>query len=289
MSTESEGRFTSLLALLVATAAYSQSPQDERHFVDDPRPVAQAIMEITDSYPVVITYEDPRYEYSGDIRDVTEQVRNPLNPNAAASDRRVLVPRGGLLQFTYKTSPDTGQPSDMADALAAILEANDWADFGGRFEIRQSGDVFHVIPVQVRDAEGQWVHQGSILDTPITISPRQLNGYEALELILEKVSDATGIRVASTGGRFLNTLMPYTGRIEAQNEPARDVLLRTLHAVSERFTWRLLFGPDVRYYALNLRLVAAPAEPSSVPFEMVTPREGEPTPVGIPFHSQPPD
>lgn len=69
--------------------------------MDDPRPVAEAIRSLTARHPVVITYEDPRYEYSGDTLDVTEQVRNPLNRNAAGSAVRVLVPKGGLLQVSY--------------------------------------------------------------------------------------------------------------------------------------------------------------------------------------------
>jgi hypothetical protein len=40
-------------------------------YVDGARPVAEAILSLTDRYPVVITYEDPRFEYSGDIKDVT--------------------------------------------------------------------------------------------------------------------------------------------------------------------------------------------------------------------------
>ena len=44
-------------------------------FVDDPRPVAKTVELLISRCPVVVTYEEPRYQYRGDIRDVTLEVR----------------------------------------------------------------------------------------------------------------------------------------------------------------------------------------------------------------------
>ena len=45
------------------------------YIVDDPRPVAAAIDELTSRYGYLITYEDPPYSYSDDVKDVTAEVR----------------------------------------------------------------------------------------------------------------------------------------------------------------------------------------------------------------------
>lgn len=40
--------------------------------VDDPRPLASVTQELEWRYGWIVTYEDPRHEYSGDIQDVTQ-------------------------------------------------------------------------------------------------------------------------------------------------------------------------------------------------------------------------
>ncbi len=69
--------------------------------------------------------------------------------------------------------------------------------------------------------------------------------------------------------------------MEAADELARDVLLRALHAISERFTWRLFYGPDLKYYVLNLD-VAAERPNEQQPFVLPPPpRPGDPTPAFV--------
>lgn len=239
------------------------------------RPVAEAIRLLTSQYPVVITYEDPRYTYSADIQDVTEEVRNP---RAAPSTKRILVPRGGALYFSYEASVGTnGRPANMRNALQAILTANINGSFPGRFRIEQAGDVFHVIPTQARSERGDWVPQTSVLDTRITLPRQELNGYQMLEAITSAVTDATGINIG-LGLAGLNPFFNYKGYLQADNEVARDVLLRTLHSISDRYTWRLLYGPDVKSYGLNIRLV--PASKTSMQAPVVPPPvDPEQTPV----------
>jgi hypothetical protein len=221
------------------------------------RPVAEAIQKLTSQYGLVITYEDPRYEYPADIKDVTEQVRNPSNSRAQTSTNRVLVPNGGSLQVSYEAIVGTdGRPADVRNTLQQILNANDASPLPGRFRIEQVGDVFHVIPTLVRDGDGNWAAQTSVLDTRITLPREHLRGDQMLEAITEAISEATGLQI----GLGLGSVNPYThfeGDLEAHNEIARNVLLRTLHAIDDRFSWRLLYGPDVKSYALNVRAVGA--------------------------------
>jgi hypothetical protein len=223
--------------------------------VRDGRPVAEAIRTLTSQYPIVITYEDPPYRYSADIRDVTEEVRGPA---ARASTNRILVPNGGTLHFSYEAIVDTdGRPANVRNTLQAILNANAASSHPGRFRIEQAGDVFHVIPTQVRNERGDWITQTSVLDTRITLPRQETDGHQMLEAITDAVTEATGIHIG-LGLGSPNPYFRYSGYLEADNEAARDVLLRTLHAIDYRFTWRLLYGPDLQSYGLNLRTVEAP-------------------------------
>jgi hypothetical protein len=163
---------------------------------------------------------------------VTDAVRNPLAP---PSTQRVLVPRGGSLQASYELSVATGQPTDMGDALRRIVAASDAGPAGGRFRVLEAGGVFHVVPTAVRNAEGAWVPQPSVLDTRISISVHGVNGFQLLDAIATEIEDASGLRIGVAGEKFNNALARYRGDMEAVDELARDVLLRALHAISERF------------------------------------------------------
>ena len=203
-------------------------------------------------YAVTITYEDPRYEHSGDIQDVTEQVLK----SPTASNKRFLVPRGGVLQADYEISLDTGQPVSVAATVQAIVDAQNSLPVGGRFGVYQRGDAFHVVPVAARDSKGAWVEQRSILDTPITLSCAEMNGIELIDAILKQVKDASGVELGLSGTGFANILRRYKGSVAATGEPARDVLMRTLHSISPRFTWLLLYDPQLHLYVFNLAFAA---------------------------------
>jgi hypothetical protein len=240
--------------------------------VNDPRPVAAAIFQLIKEYPTVISYEDPRYVYSEDIQDVTDRVR----PNR--SGPRILVPKGGPLSVTYEVNANGKQPLSYANVLGAVLEAARVNPSGGRFAVRQQGEMFHVIPTQVRDDSGKWVQATSILDTPISLYVEQQQYSQLMKAILSEVSKANGVRVGLNDSQFTGEFMRHTGRVDATNQTARDVLMTTLHAISNRFTYGLLYDPGAKYYMLNLHLAAEPPQ-EPAPTRVQPPPDG-PSPAG---------
>jgi hypothetical protein len=243
--------------------------------VDDARPVQAAVIALLKSYPVVITYEDPKYEFGDDIVDLTDRMPNP--PKV-----RVLAPVGGVLQASYEASKETGQPISMAATLNDIVGAKNVSDRGGRFRVEQRGDVFHVVPAQIRDAHGAWLNKGSVLEAPISMTTPGMDGIELLEAVANKINEVTGTRIIVSGPDFTNTLRRYDGTVEAKSEPARDVLLRTLHAISPRFSWLLDYDPTFQYYVLNIVLATEP-RPKEIPIDLSKVRRpGDPTPAGPP-------
>jgi len=238
--------------------------------------MGQAVLSLIRSYPVTITYEDPRYEYAGDLRDVTREV------SKSHHEVRTIVPKGGALQGTYDVSQDTGEPVDMADAIQRLVDANNRARQGGHFEVLRSGETFHVVPTEVRDSRGRWIPQRSVLDTPITFSSGgERDGFDLIEAILHEVSIASGRKIV--GGRPSVAMVcsrlgcaENKRSIDATNEPARDVLMRLVSSLNARYTWVLYYGGPGSDYVFNLVLGAQRPEP--------TPKPRDPTPAGVPFN-----
>jgi hypothetical protein len=263
-----------VLLILLQSAAYGQSEQLSLD-VNDPRPVSAALLELMSRHPVIVTYEDPRYEYLDDIQDVTDQVRDPRNPNNAGKGP-VLVPRGGLLAIVYGASADTKEPLDLQDTLSRLLAVKNAYPTGGRFAVLRTGDIYHVVPTQIRDANGVWIPQTSILDVSISISTAELEGTELMSAILDEVGRASGANILGIANtQFIPTFSRYRGRIEANNEPARMVLLRALHGISERFTWLLNYDPSGEYYVFAIAMVAAKPPPPDAELN-AEPEEGPP-------------
>jgi len=224
----------------------------ERLNVYDARPVARAIELLISRYPVVITCEDPRYEFQGDLLNRQQEVgaRSPL-----------LVPIEGSLALEYQASEEPEMPKDLRELLPEIVLQHELRNArGGRFRIEEDSDAFHVIPYAAKDPDGAWQSQESVLDLLITLDrEEQVAGAEMLDRIVAAISEASGTEVR-VGTIPLGAFFRFEGTLEARNERARDVLMRTLRAVDERLTWRLLFNPSRQRYSLNGRQVAGGSE-----------------------------
>jgi hypothetical protein len=272
------GRWTTLLTCVGFAAGARGQTESVEVFVDDPRPLHEAVVEFLKRYPITVTYEDPRFEFSGDIKDVTDQVRRTPNPQ----NHRTLVPRGSVLETSYAVNKDTGEPVDVASALQAMVEAKNTNPVGGRFAVYQSGQAFHVVPTGIRRRDGAWIPQTSVLDVPISLTVQEANGVELLESILKQASAASGQDIRGPVGPA-NPLFRYTGNVEAQNESAREVLMATLHSINPRFSWTMSYVPGDRYYVLGIVIGAEPPPPAVDPFVFPFPRPGDPTPAGPPY------
>src|ERR1041385_6956005 len=135
------------MSLTAKNTADAKLQTTEKLSVDDGRPLAEAILLLESKFGSVITYEDPAYVYSGDISDVTENVRRDLDKFEPGKAPRVLVPKGRTLE---KLVSDYGLVARSS-----------------RFRIERARDAFHVIPVLVRNAAGRLTPQAPVLDARI--------------------------------------------------------------------------------------------------------------------------
>jgi hypothetical protein len=220
------------------------------------RPIGAAILEIERQHGVAISYEDLPLVYVDDVEDVTLEVRRDLAEFAARGESPppVIVPRGGEVSFSYDINRATGVPISVEGMLAALLQASTDAGNAGTFRVSSGRGITHVIPVASKDATGAFVAVTPVLDSVIGLSVENGNGHQVLEAFCEAVSRASGERVVP-GTIPVNAFLNTSITLDENQGVARDVLVDILAQLPVRLSWRLLYGPDVRYYALNLHLV----------------------------------
>jgi hypothetical protein len=234
-----------LWTAVVANVAIAQDKRIDLR-VNDARPVGAAVKLLTDQHPIVITYEDPQFEFSGDLKN--------------GQSRNFFVPRGGTLGFAHVVSRDTGLPTDLLGELQALVDGERGRG-GWRFRVERSGDFYHVIPVEARDSTGRFVSKGSILDTLVTLDTGTMSGAQLIDAVCKQLTSNLGIPVV-LGVVPVNALNRFSGTVVANNRRARDVLQDLLHQIDSRLTWQLLYGVSpYKLYAMNIGLTAAPPEP----------------------------
>lgn len=249
--------------------------------VESARPIAKAVETLIEKYGYVITYEDPRYQNSDDLEDVTAAVRKDLARYPAGRAPRVVGPRGGRLTIVLPSK----EPMSI---LHEIVSAADH----GHFRVEQDGGVFHVVPTETRDRDGNWLPQGSVLDVPISIPMESRTAYGTIDAICQAVSTAAHVEVGvGTGvrtGGLRGPSGPPTYNLEANNEIARSVLERALTLITPpnanmKLTWFLFYGsPDDPSYALNIIMVASAAATPQQLAAPAAPRGGSVGSVGEP-------
>jgi hypothetical protein len=191
------------------------------------RPLPDVIRELEERHGWIITYEDPIYESPNDVEEVTvvrgDGVRGPA----------IIAPRARFFEFDYRSLDPTRPRELLSSMLSQYHAANDHA-----FRLVQQGDLFHIIPTSSPDAKGIPTERRSRLDVRVSIEPAWRSVHETLVLILDQVSVSTGesVSLGTSGGLFDRTMV-QTGAV---NEPARDVLVRTLAATGVKLSWTLL-------------------------------------------------
>jgi hypothetical protein len=213
------------------------------------RPLAEAIRALEERYGWVITYEDPPFEHASDTEDVTSLVRRDGDLT-----KKVIVPKGFPFTFVYDLSPDRSTPRDDPKTLLQNLLADyELSGNPGAFRMIEADNVFHVVPVAVKDPNGSLVKLRSVLDARVSLPDDQRSLYLRIDAVLRAVTAASGTRIinGASGNLFLQTHL----RDGADNEVARDVLMRSLKATGRKLSWQLFYGPRLKDYVLNIHVV----------------------------------
>lgn len=258
------------LSMVVRAQTVTEQGKTVSLAVDDPRPVAEAVLTLVKEYGYQITYEDPPYVYQDDLKD--RYVKG-------FKDR---IPAGGALSVSVTPSSGMSTSADMAGLLQKLLQAHTVADRGGHFRLVQNDQVFHVLPFEVKDHNGNWGSQTSILDAAISLPNKERTGMAMLEDICAAVGAAshTSVLVFSFPP---NIIIPYQGVLAAENESARSVLMRVLDGTKRRLTWTLFYDPSGKLYYLSI--LPVPDRMPSAPNPGATAAQPTSQPVSVPQSS----
>jgi hypothetical protein len=235
--------------------------------IDSGRPVRRAVETLQTRYGYVITYEDPRYTNEDDLQDVAAKVRKDYSSYPPGLAPKLMVPKGGKLTLRLPASNDIS-PQDLASILQQLAHAQGTSSRGGHFRVEQVGDVFHLIPTEVRDRKGNWLHYDSLLDTPISLPEQDRSESELYQAIVDAVSTAAHVRlwIVVNGGIVIGIVSPkLRTSMGATLEPARNVLMRALQLHRSRRTWAVLHDPDGDNNMFALNVWDFPTKPPEPP------------------------
>lgn len=227
----------------------NQTTAREVLVVEDGRPLAKAVAELERQFGWVITYEDPPYIFKGDISDVTAMVRRDLDKYPPGEAPRVLVPKGGRFVFHYDASLRR-DPLVLLRQLVIAYHSNIGA---AKFQVEKSDKAFHIIPVAVRGVSGKEVLDRSPLNIAITLPIKVRTGMQELEelcAIISKLSHSRVVVGTIPVGMFSRSLGKRGGSRIIARHAIEDLLEKTAHGL--KLSWRLLYGPDTKMYALNI-------------------------------------
>ena len=246
-----------ILMGIVARGRSLQGVREVKLSVENPRPVAQAIEMLKEKYGWVITYEDPCYVHESEIADVTLKVRKDLDKYKPGEAPKVIVPKGGALEFTYDVMSDTNLPADPAMVVQKLLDAQATSGTGGRFRLETRGRIMHVIPAEIKNSNGVLVPQQSVLDTIISLPSGERTVLQKLQNICEAIRQVSDIPVV-LGAIPTNLFLQHQDQRGAESQRARDILVDTFETMNKEtnLSWRLLYEPGVKKYVLNIRLVS---------------------------------
>jgi hypothetical protein len=211
--------------------------------VNDPRPLAQVIVNFERAYGFAVTYEDPRFVHPSDL--VEREYRG-------AHD---LIPRGGPFSAMFDPpTPDSTQDA-VAAAITSIVGQYNASGYPAQFRVVVTEDIVHVVPSSVRDTNGELAATSSILDGRISVpAAAGQNLYQGLRGILDTVEKSAG-QTVEIGTVPTNLLMQSPMKVDALAAPARDVIAAALRSSGRALSWRLLYGASRKRYVFNVHLV----------------------------------
>jgi hypothetical protein len=136
-------------------------------------------------------------------------------------------------------------------AVEALLKSYNEGHRGFEFAVVRGAGLLHVVPRQARGLSGKLEPVKPVLDTLITIEPKERTFEALLEEVFKKVLIATNTRI-EIGTVSPNLLFRWKKIIGGSERTARSILEQWFLEGGSGLTWELLYGPDDEVYAFNV-------------------------------------
>lgn len=130
--------------------------------------VPEAMDALVERYGYVVTLETPPYVFEDDLQDEMA-LRNDSGRVSKSIAPKILTAKGLTLSLNL---PPAGSVDtvEMSSIVKQLVQNVSTSNRGAHYRVEQEGDVFHIIPSEVRNASGTWVAHTPIFDTPISIA-----------------------------------------------------------------------------------------------------------------------
>jgi hypothetical protein len=236
--------------------AQTSQPENSKIISERARPLADAAKLLQGQYGKPVTYEDPILIWHGD----KEAVRY-LTGNTG------FLPARLSFSIPNEASPDKTPILD-ASILGKVIDSYHEQTDGPRFEVSTSRWGLHIIPKQVRDANGQFTNTTSLLDTKISIPIANRTPSEHFVAICSAVTAVNpfGIKLRPNGQwmeqyfaeKPLPRMLTPDQREKtsfvwgADNVDAREAMINLLEHSSTTMSWSMLCQVDEGFCVLNL-------------------------------------
>jgi hypothetical protein len=230
-----------LLALAAAGLNAQEQPVAQTGSIRSPRPLLDLARMMEQLYASPVTYEDPIWEFQGDLA--------PLGPEG----------RSFPLYRTFVVPPEltpTNRPKLDSAVLREALAAYHSQTDGPRFKIATSRLGLHLVPDQVRRADGNLAPARNALDAVLSMPITLASPSQHLMNLCAELSAATGARIvfaAPSGNYRLEQIyMPngHNGRIGSREDltvawgaegiTAREALINLLEPSATTLGWHFI-------------------------------------------------
>ena len=216
-----------------------------------PRPLLRALDALQEKYGWTVDYEDPQYPSESNAP------ANPRwrHPNAGSS-------RGESFSVEFNPGPTPDSRPDQNSVLTTVVNAYNEGSAVAQFELRKENrnnkdknseqhPRFDVVGVAAPDQQDTTHSQAPILDLPITLAKEKRTAEQTIALICQKLNEKSKIPVTVNADAG-NVRWRATVTVGGREAPARALLSRTLAAMGDHLSWRLLYDPSGVSYEFNV-------------------------------------
>jgi hypothetical protein len=234
-----------LASAAVGLVAQERTPS-QPDAISSARPLLDLARLVEERYASPVTYEDPMWEFEGDIE-------------LLATGRRGLFPASLAFTVPPDLTPERRPKLDAA-VLGEALSAYHTRTDGPRFKIATSRLGLHLVPDQVRGTDGRLAPARNALDTVLNMPVTSVTPSHHLTDLCVELSAATRARIVFLGPSGNYTLeqiyMPnghigYYGSKEdlsvawgAQGISAREAIINLLEPSATTLDWDFICRAD---------------------------------------------
>jgi len=230
------------------------------------RPLLELADQLEKEYAWRITYEETPLENSTDLVN-------------SARIRTHLIPRPTAFQASFEEPQDSRSMEEKWKILDRLVAS--YSGPHGAMTVLNIGDYSHIVPTTLKNKAGQIVPFEPLLNTRVSFEPAQRSLLDTVRLILSQVSSIRAVSIG-LGTIPTNLFVQQQLRTDANNEPAREVLMRIFEDASgarqlkggpaARVTWALLNDISYSGYFFNAHIVDPLINESTTPLPAPNPR-----------------